>query len=203
MDTDDFKKEIEDLRHLGFDPYPERVRLNIPDARKALEGGLRYYLGDFQWLPCYDEIAAWLTDNKGRGLLCVGNCGLGKTLICANILPVIIHNRMRKVVKSYGALDINDRIEEVKHCKLSVIDDIGTEPEAVIYGERHMAFPEIVDNAEKRGNLLIITTNLRTNTPPGQGADYPSIQSRYGNRTLDRLKAITKVVRFDGKSFRR
>ena len=67
----------------GYDMYPDRVRIQIPNAKELLQQGLQYFLGDSaQWLPCYDEIAAWMTDNQGRGLLCMGNCGLGKTLIC-------------------------------------------------------------------------------------------------------------------------
>lgn len=205
MDKADFKSAVTRLRTEGFDMYPDRVRIHISDARAKLMAGLRFFLGeDAQWLSCYEQIAAWMTDNQGRGLLCVGNCGLGKTLICNNILPAIILSDCRKVMAAFSALDINDRTQEVMRNKLAVIDDIGTEPEAVRFGERHLAFSEIVDNAEKKSNLLVITTNLRTSHKIGQDGNLlPSIEDKYGIRTLDRLKAITKVVKFTGSSFRK
>ncbi|MBR3467940.1 MAG: hypothetical protein IKH15_12075 [Bacteroidales bacterium] len=213
MDKVDFKTAIERLRQGGCEMQPDKVHIQIPHAKELLQQGLQYFLGDSaQWLPCYDEIAEWLTDNQGRGLLCVGSFGIGKTLICHRILPLIILNYARKVMATYSAFDINDRIREVMGEKLVVIDDIGTEQEAVNFGERHMAFSEIVDNAEKRSNLLVITTNLRTTIKRDKngkevfnsnGESYPSIEAKYGMRTLDRLNAITKTVVFRGKSFRK
>jgi len=166
--------------------------------------GLRHYMGDrAQWLPAYDKIALWLTDNQCRGLLCTGNCGLGKSLICCKVLPVLLHHYCRKILTVYDAVSIGPRLQEAKSDALAVIDDLGTEPtEYINYGERHVPFNEITDEAEKRGHLLIITTNLATSTPAGQGADYPSIEARYGLRTIDRLRSITKVVKFEGTSFR-
>lgn len=189
----------------GFDMYPDRVRIQIPNAKELLERGLQFFLGNnAQWLPCYDDIVAWMNDNQGRGLLCMGNCGLGKTLICGSILPAIILSHCRKVMGTFSAIDINDRTREVMLSKLAFIDDIGTEPEAVRFGERHLAFSEIVDNAEKKSNLLVITTNLRTShKTDSDGNVIPSIEYKYGIRTLDRLRAITKVVKFSGKSFRK
>ena len=32
----------------------------------------------FQWLPEYDEIADWMSDTQGKGLLLMGSCGRGK-----------------------------------------------------------------------------------------------------------------------------
>ena len=74
------------------------------------------------------------------------------------------------------------------------MDDIGTEGQSVIFGERRWAFPEIVDEAEKKGKLLIVTTNLTKD----------ELSGRYGDRTLDRLRAITKPIIFKRKegSFR-
>ena len=199
-----FSKAIQALTDSGFNPYPPAPRIQIPNAREALMEGLRHYVGDkAQWSPAYDKIAAWLTDNKGRGLLCYGGCGLGKTLICCNILPVLLHHYCRKIVTVYDAISINDKLAQAKHDPLLVIDDIGTEGECVRYGERHIAFAEICDEAEKRGHLLIITTNLSTTTPAGADINYPSIENRYGIRTLDRLRALTTVVHFDGKSLRK
>ena len=136
MDKADFRSAVERLRLQGYDMYPDRVRIQIPNAKELLQQGLQYFLGDSaQWLPCYDEIASWMTDNQGRGLLCMGNCGLGKTLICGSILPTILLTYSKKVMATFSAIDINDRTREVMNNKLAFIDDIGTEPEAVRFGE--------------------------------------------------------------------
>ena len=201
-----FASSVEALRRSGFDPYPKCLRLQVVEAREMLSAGLRYYLGDSaKWLPCYDEVAAWLSDNKGRGLLCVGDNGLGKTLICQNIIPVLLQQNVRKIVKTYSALDMNQKIDELLRIELLGIDDVGTEPlETISYGVRRIAFSELVDASEKQGTLLILSTNLRTNHGTDRaGNPVPSIEDRYGLRTYDRLKAVVKSVTFKGKSMRK
>jgi DNA replication protein DnaC len=195
-----FSQALKNLTDLGFNPYPPAPRIRIPNAKDALLAGIQHFTGDrAKWLPAYDQIADWLTDNHNKGLLCVGECGLGKTLICCNVLPVLIHHYCHKIVSVYDATALAARHTEAMHDKLLVLDDIGTEPpESIIYGERHIYFNELVDEAEKRGNLLIITSNLRTKAKP----DQPSIEDTYGLRTLDRLNAICTTVTFRGKSLR-
>lgn len=190
----DFKTTVEQLRVTGFNPNPDRVQIAIPDAKAALWSGLKHYLGDkAEWLPCYDSIAEWLSDNDGRGLLCYGSCGLGKSVICGKIIPVLLNHYHHKVVSIYEADSMNSHIDSVKEKHILYIDDIGTEGESVKYGERRMAFPEIVDAAEKKGKLLICSTNLA----------QADLKAKYGERTTDRLKAITRRVLFTGNSFRR
>ena len=201
-----FRQGVAGLLDHGFDPYPQRLHIQIPQAHEQLWAGLRYYLGEeTKWLPCYDEVATWLADNKGRGLLCVGDNGLGKTLICQNIIPVLLQQNMRRIVRTYSALDMNLKIDELLRIKLLGIDDVGTEPlETISYGVRRIAFSELVDASEKKGTLLILSTNLRTNHGTDRaGNTIPSIEDRYGLRTYDRLKAVVKSVTFKGKSFRK
>jgi DNA replication protein DnaC len=200
-----FSSSVEALRDCGFDPYPKCLRLQVVEAKEMLDAGLRYYLGDSaKWLPCYDEVAAWLADNKGRGLLCLGPCGLGKTLIVQNILPVIIHRHTQRIVSTYSAQEMNDNIKDVIKHKLIVIDDIGTEPATKFdYGERSTPFLKLCDAAEKRGILLMMTANLRTtHGTDRQGNTIPSIEDRYGDLVLSRLRSVVKIVQFKGKDMR-
>jgi len=200
-----FSEGVDALRNCGFDPYPRCLRLQVGEAKEMLAAGLRYYLGDSaKWLPCYDEVAAWLADNKGRGLLCLGPCGLGKTLIVQNILPVIIHRHTQRIVSTYSAQEMNDRIGDVINHKLLVIDDIGTEPAVKFdYGERSTPFLKLCDAAEKRGILLMMTANLRTtHGTDRQGNAIPSIEDRYGDLVLSRLRSIVKIVEFKGRDLR-
>ena len=73
------------------DLSPGRTDIRVANAKERMQKGLQHFLGDkAQWLPDYDEIADWLSDNKGRGLLLVGISGLGKSVICQKILPVLL-----------------------------------------------------------------------------------------------------------------
>lgn len=189
----DFEKAIDNLRTTGFSPVPNRVQLSIPDARNVLWRGLQYFTGNSAiWLPEYDEIVDWLTDNRGRGLLCLGNCGRGKTLICGRIIPILINHYCRKIVSCYDAQQMNASLDTVKQRHLIYLDDVGTESLSVKFGERRLAFAELVDEVEKRGKLLIATTNLSKS----------EIGEKYGERTIDRLSAVTTRIVFKGDSLR-
>lgn len=190
----DFKTEIENMKDLGFSPNPDLVYISILEAKKVLWRGLQHFTGDSaQWQPEYDKVAEWLSGNNGRGLLCLGNCGRGKTLICGKIIPVLITYYYRRIVNLYDAQQMNTMIDEVKKKHIVYVDDIGTESMSVKYGEKRMTFPELVDEAEKRGKLLMITTNL----------DIDDLTVKYGERTIDRLRAITTPITFVGESMRK
>lgn len=190
----DYEKTIENLQETGFNPIPNLVDIAIPNAKDVLSRGLKYFTGDSaRWLPEYNEIVAWLSGNNGRGLLCYGNCGRGKSLICGKIIPLLLNYYCHKIVNCYDAQRMNANIDLVKQKKIIYIDDVGTEDVSVKYGERRMAFPELVDDAEKCGKLLIVTTNL----------SLSEISEKYGERTMDRLVAITTWVKFKGESLRK
>lgn len=193
MNIDTFNVTVERLRNTGFSPDASNVYLHIPEAKQALAIGLKRFVANPQWLPEYDLIADWLSDNHGRGLLCIGHVGRGKTVICAKILPVILNYYCHLIVNVADATEFNTKHEELKQRHILCIDDVGVENEAIRYGERKVPFAELVDLAEKKGKLLLITTNLTT----------AELSAKYGARTLDRLKAITHVVHFEGESLRR
>lgn len=189
-----FEETIENLRETGFSPVPNLVHITVPESKKALWSGLQFFTENkAEWLPEYEDIAAWLTDNKGRGLLCIGNCGRGKTLISGKILPILLNHYCRKIVSCFDAQQMNADIDKVKAKHILYIDDIGTENISVKYGERRLAFAELVDEAEKKGKLILISTNL----------SLSDLCDKYGERTVDRLRAITTPVAFEGKSLRK
>lgn len=171
----------------------DRVYIKTPDAKRILARGIRHFVGDNAvWLDEYDQVAEWLEDNKGLGLFCAGNCGRGKSVICQKVLPVIFKYWHRKVVNTVTAVDLNKRFDEISQYKLISIDDIGTEAGAVVYGESHDYIQELIDLAERKQKLLIITTNL----------NIKEVGRKYGDRTVDRLRALTKCVIFEGESLR-
>ena len=173
-------KRIEDIignnGNAVWDSIPstdDKIYIKTPDARNVLARGIRHFVGDKAvWLPEYDKVAEWLSDNKGRGLLCIGNCGRGKSVICARL---------------------NSCYEEYVQYKIISVDDVGIEPVASVYGEKHSYFTELVDAAEKMDKLLVITSNM----------NIEELLERYGERTIDRLRALTTVVVFKGESLRK
>ena len=202
----DFAELADYLKRQGCLTDAKIPHFQIVDAEKRLRDGLRYFLGDgYQWLPAYDQVAAWLSDNKGRGLICLGTSGLGKTELCTRILPVILGF---KSIRICNATDITAKgaLDELRKAKVIVIDGLGTESvETNFFGERHRPFFELCDVAERQGKLLIVTTNLSTTPVSEQNRhQYPcSIAERYGTDVISRLRATVKTIVFTGQDFRK
>lgn len=184
------------LQGTGFFGSPKKVSIRIDNAKLLLCNGLKYYCGEGAvWQQEYEEVAEWLTDNKGRGLWLCGECGRGKTLIGAKILPVLFnfYHFPRKIISLYDAKDLNSKFDDIVTKHIVYIDDVGKESVEVSYGNRNLRFPDIVDEAEKKGKLLMFSTNL----------SQEKMVEKYGERTVDRLRAITKKIVFRGKSLRK
>lgn len=181
---------------------PTRLQFAVPGARERMEQELRSVVGNgFQWLPPYDDIAAWLSDNRGRGLLFVGTPGIGKSTICREVLPAIIGGRDREKIPVVRAQDMRQRIDELLHARCVVIDDLGKD-ERLHFGNTDNSFFDLCEASVQGGPLLIISTNLSTSpVNPEWRTVYPlSIEERYGPEVLGRLKAITKLVDYNGES---
>lgn len=190
----DFKSAIERLRDTTYKPLPDKVQICVPNAEKHLKGGLNYFCGDdARWNADYDKIAQWLTDNKGKGLMLVGNCGVGKSLIGMRIIPLLLNHFCRKVVTICTANELNRSPDEIINKHIIYIDDVGTEDVSNIYGNKRVPFVELVDTAERDGKLLMFSTNL----------DDEHLKAKYGDRVVDRLHAIVKKVTIKGKSNRK
>ena len=193
----DFINTIERLKDTGFSPCPDIVRISVPNAKEVLMRGLEHFLGkeNVKWLPEYEHVTQWLSDNKGRGLLLVGDCGRGKSLICRKILPIVINYYFKKNVTVYDATDLNKKsmTNEILSSHLTCLDDLGTENELNDFGTKRIVFCELADLAEKQGKILLLTTNL----------SEEELRQKYGERTIDRLHAITRKIVFRGNSLRR
>lgn len=187
--------EVKDQSVFAYVEKKEIFNINIEDANGLLMRGLKFFTGeDAKWVPEYDEISDWLTDNKHKGLLCYGQCGRGKSLICEKIMPNIFRYYLRKNLIKFDGYEINDKRQLLRDCKCSIlIDDFGVEDVGKIYGETHNVFEEVVSLAEKRHQMLLLTTNLTLD----------EICNKYGERTLDRLRYLTRPVLFTGESFRK
>jgi DNA replication protein DnaC len=146
----------------------------------------------FVWLPEYNLVANWLENNKGKGLFLYGSVGTGKTFITRYVIPAILLKYKKLVVSSFDMTEVNADPEKVLSKKIIALDDIGTEDASVKFGEKRMVIPEILDEAEKYGKLLLITSNLGSK----------ELVSKYGSRIFDRLIETTIGIEFKGNSFR-
>ena len=192
-----------------------KVRWTLQDADVLLMRGLAYTIGPTaQWLPEYDAVADWLSDNQGKGLMCIGDCGRGKTVITRDILPLVMQNYIwvtdakaggwyHPVYNYFLAKELKSRWAEIERAKVICIDDVGTEAIAKVYGETHNYFAELVDLCNDRDKLLICSTNLTQEQLFGgtddQGVTYPP---RYDQRIFSRLVGNTVRVYFEGEDMR-
>ena len=185
----------------------EIPQIGIPtfdEAKKLLTQGLRYYVGEKAiWLDEYDNIARWLVDNHHRGLLLFGSNGVGKSVMCTKVLPVIFKYYAKMSANTNvdlcyytRATDIEGNYEKnlpLRYSPILIIDDIGAESETLHYGTKRDFIAELVDLCEEQSRLLIMTTNLSPD----------EISEKYGKRTLDRLHSITHAFTIEHESLRR
>ncbi len=182
----------ERMRKNGF-LHSERIHFSVANARTRLYNGFRYFCGeDVQWLPEYEEVAKWMADNEGRGLMLIGSNGRGKSVIATKILPLLFHEQGYGYMM-YHASEINKKREEIVKHKILCIDDVGVEDLANNYGERINVFMDLMSAVERKDKLIVITTNLK------QG----EMEQRYSTRTIDRINGNCKVITFNGESMRR
>ena len=87
---------------------------------------------------------------------------------------------------------MNRHYTEVMRNHLLVIDDVGREEPYQEYGNHFNVFPDFVDDCERKGKFLITNTNCTKEQLAG----------KYGERTLSRLKATTRLVVFAGEDLR-
>lgn len=195
LTREDFQRAISEARKNDEDYTPTPFRFGIPTAKEALIAGLEEVMRHkAEWLSEYDQIANWLTNNQGKGLLLIGPPGIGKSEICMKVIPMIFRMAFHKIFSRYQATELcNEPIYRTSlRQRFIAIDDFGIEGTFYDYGNPHIVFSEIVDGIEKHGTLLVANTNLT----------LEEIKAKYGLRTFDRLRANMQVVVIREKSLR-
>ena len=196
MTEEDFKETAKADQEIGINYIPGRVYIKIPNAKESLFNGLKVVTRNknAEWLEDYNYIADWLTDNKGKSFVLTGPTGVGKSMICSAVIPMMLEKLCHRRVPVYTAKDLCNKETYLKAIKqkIVILDDFGVEDVFNDFGNIHDIFSEIVDNIEKKGVLLIGTTNL---TPE-------EIKAKYGFRTYDRLRGNAKLVIIRHESMR-
>jgi len=187
----DFKKLKEQ-----FNKRDELFHITIPNAKNVIIHFWNNMVSKkIEWIPEYDEIAEWLTDNKGKGLFLYGANGRGKSVMIEIVLPAILLTYYRKIIYKTTAIGMNELIDkelvltELLKKKLISIDDVGKESELVYYGAIRIAFAELMDNAEKNGVFVLASSNLDAN----------GLLAKYDLAVVERISTCCKRVLFDKK----
>jgi len=186
---EDTFKNADFLQPKVYNRYKLGVREEI---KEMFIKSFEYYdrtVDKYEHLPAYDDIIDWMVDTKGRGLMLMGECGLGKSTILNYVIPAIFRTRTNKILRSVPAKELG-AVDRNK-APFIIIDDLGTESIKNDYGTKIDAVADAISYAEDSSKTLLITTNL---TPQ-------ALKERYDERTLDRLRKC-KVVIIKGKSFR-
>mgnify|MGYP000088190543 FL=1 len=186
---EDTFKNADFLQPKVYNRYKLGVREEI---KEMFIKSFEYYdrtVEKYEHLPAYDEIIDWMVDTKGRGLMLMGECGLGKSTILNYVIPAIFRTRVNKILRSVPAKELG-AVDRNK-APFIIIDDLGTESIKNDYGTKIDAVADAISYAEDSSKTLLITTNL---TPQ-------ALKEMYDERTLDRLRKC-KVVIIKGKSFR-
>ena len=195
LTREDFQHAISEARKNDEDYLPIPFCTDISNAKETLMTGLEEVMRHkVEWFAEYDQIANWLTDNRGKGLLLIGPPGVGKSEICMKVIPLIFRMVLHKVFSRYQATELcNEATYRTSlRQRFIAIDDFGIEGTFYDYGNPHIVFSEIVDGIEKHGTLLVANTNLTLD----------EIKAKYGLRTFDRLRANMQIVVIREKSLR-
>lgn len=182
----------------GFRGPRKRFSFCMPNAKAELESALRVVanrLGEpLVWLPEYNEVANWLSDNKGRGLYLFGAVGRGKSLLIRYVLPMIFRARLNRVFKVVDCANSALSIDQVLNSHFIALDDLGAESDTVDYGTRRQLAVEAICKAQDDpGVFLIASSNY----------DSEALLNRYGNRVFDRIKYLFHRIPFNGPSMRK
>jgi DNA replication protein DnaC len=155
----------------------------------------------------------WLIGNEidlslNKGLMFTGNWGTGKSIFIKGIILFInkyysidilqngISNPVYMLAQDMANLFKEDNVNEINKMKstsIMAIDDLGYEPvEVNHFGTKCHPFEEVLMSRYDRKKTILLTTNL----------SLDQIGERYGWHIYDRLKQMTYILEFTGKSKR-
>ena len=215
MSTQSIANIIRELRDeseiLVREPISYSWASEIAEASVLLEEifvSLDMTVKNYYPLEEYYEVKSWMMNTQGKGLLLMGSCGRGKSVIASGVIPVLFRMKgfilhpvhaqdMYKPTPQQPYLGYGQRpetwLDYLQRTKFPIIDELGVEMQLNDYGEKCEGFNLVINAAERYNRPMFITTNLTEE----------QILARYGERTLDRLSHLCRTVRFSGESLRK
>jgi DNA replication protein DnaC len=189
-------KTLNENYGLNVREFPAFTFGNVDQCREIIKKAFLQTdktITEFQFTPELEELADWLTDTKGKGLFLTGNVGRGKTNIIMYVIPLIFFHFQRKVVKTVIAEELANKFSELKSKKFIAVDEMGVEPIVNEFGSKYEPINKLFNIAETESKILFVSTNL----------DGAQVLERYGTRTLDRIKRLCRIIKFNGESLRK
>jgi DNA replication protein DnaC len=185
---------------------------NLEDpARKSMYEGIFYSLTDNAKMSGFGLV-------KGKGILLVGNIGVGKSVMMRT-MQVAFKDTPRRF-RWINCLQFKDMLEqgmtgaEIKgqygkalKCDL-YIDDLGLgQADYRAFGNVTNIIAEILFERDElfvaEGFRTHLSSNMPTTVPKETPADKKSIERMYGDRILDRIIQMCNLITWAGKSLRR
>lgn len=189
------------------------------DPRFVIDKDNRFcYENLVKWLVADPSMQAINPDTKKRvagrvkqGLYIYGPTGTGKTtatrvlsrLAYAFNMPIMYRGTQRKFAwKSYRCDELaekamrGDSLNEVRTEPIICFQDLGTEPDEVVYmGNRIPLMRNVLSQRGEWENITIITSNLPL--------DSPELLAKYGDRVVSRLTEMCNFVVLKGEDRRK
>ena len=169
-------------------------------------GWLREVAGDADFEVAAKAVSEMSADPR-RGLLLMGNVGVGKTLLAEKVFAGVATRKVRVNCSDNDAVDdlvppcdaqanggtFNSAWEDYLGATV-FLDDLGTEAMRQVYGNVLDRVGNFVVKYHLRGRgRLLVTTNLTAE----------AIERRYTSRVLDRLLERCVVAKFSGRTKRK
>lgn len=194
----DYTATIEQMKSEGSPiPLPRPV-VKIQNSEIELKAALSAIgnrMGEnFEWLPEYDQVADWLSDNKGKGLFLLGAPGRGKSIMIRYAIPMIFRARLPRVFTVVDMANPTIKIDDLLTKKYIALDDIGAEVTRKVFGTERNIATEIISMASDVPDVLLIASS---------NLSMDAIESTYGARIADRIKYLCRRIPFNGKSMRK
>lgn len=185
-----------------------------------------FNLDDEQRKAIYEQVFYIISGNdkmaefghkKGKGVLLIGDIGVGKTIMM-RLMQVVFKDSARKF-RWVNCMDFRDMLEEgMKPSDIKVmygkdlkcdlyIDDLGLgQVEHNKYGNVFNIVAEILFERDELfvndGFLTHLSSNVPTSVNKEQPTTVRSLERLYGDRVLDRIVQLTNLIIWPGKSLR-
>lgn len=148
-----------------------------------------------RWVDVHEGLVPAKT-NPGRVLVLLGGKGCGKTVAAAHAIARIggrqIHSEALTELHVSRAWSHEQALLSLMHCRLIVVDDVGTERED-LHDARSSALHALIDGRQSQNALTIITCNL---------PDEAALHAILDERTVSRLVQVGMLLRCKGKDLR-